>query len=77
MSEDTIKILECKLESAYTEISRLESIVKQLEYKLKSKDEDLTRRSNEKDEVIHKLTIMLHRQLNEYEQLLIENNELD
>ncbi len=66
MSEDTTKILECKLESAYTERSRLESIVKQLEYKLKSKDEDFTRNFKEKDEVINKLTKMLYSRLMEY-----------
>ena len=65
MSKDTQQMLECKLESACTEMSRLESIVKQLEYKLKSKDEDLTRKINEKDEVINKLTKMLYSRLME------------
>jgi len=68
MSEDTAKILKYDLESAHTEIkiSRLESLIKQLEYKLKSKDKDFTRKINEKDEVIHKLTTMLYRQLSEH-----------
>jgi len=65
MSEDTTKILECKLKSAQTEISRLELIVEQLEYKLRCEDEDYAKNSNKKDEVIHKLTTMLYRQLSE------------